>query len=408
MSRTRFMLLLCVVISFTATAVQTTGWRKGNSSITSICNASSSLDHHTLHLRDENITINVNCRVENVVNLTLQGSSEQRPTIRCLRKQGTVSSTAFTFNNVSSLTIANVNFVGCGGILTKEDINNSSNSSMFFFGEGTAAVILCTFCYNLLFVNITFSDYTGYAFAGINLVGTSILNGIDVYGRHDDHLLYSAAICELPEYKYTCQYRGILLLFVDSSKEKNDSSKVEVSNTVVDNNYYATIEMFGKKYTSLTCVNDVFDEFIEPFKFNYPLPDVGALTIIQNQKFFKVQVTVLNSNFSNNHGTCFGAVLAVLGIPSSLLGQQIFKNCHFSNNSPTFFPKNQGKNYIGLDITIFMQFSNESDNSQCFSLFNSSFYTDEFDNKLRTASIAVTHFPLTHGKCEPLVRIRNT
>lgn len=395
-ARRGFLLLLCVIIS--AVAAQTTdGTRQRNNSITDICNASSrSLDEETVNLTEsETVSINGNCRVANVVHLTIQGSSELRPTIQCLRKQGTVSSTAFTFNNVSSLKIANVNFVGCGGILTKEDISNSSNSSVFFFGEGQAAVIFCSLCVNLSLVNVSFSDNTGYAFAGVNVLGDSILNGVHVYGK-DDHHNDTILLCTQPEYKHTCRYQGVLLLFVDSGEKTDNSTTVQISNSVFDYNYDAPIKK-SETFTNVTCVKDIFDELISPFYFSNPMPDVGALTIIQSQTLFKALVKVLNSNFTNNGGMCFGAVLVMFSIPSSSLGEQIFQNCHFSNNSPIFSPKHLGGSYIGNDITIYMQFYENYDSNKCISLIHSSFSMNEFPNMLRSTSITVTRFPITRG-----------
>ena len=377
-------------------AVQTMGRTQlRNGSITDICNVSSPLKNSILTLTgDETLTVNQKCRVENAVNLTIQGSPETRSTIRCSRKSGRASSTAFTFNNTYQLTIKNINFVGCGGILTEDDRKFFSNSSLFFFSEGQAAVILCTFCFNLSLVNVNFSVNNGYAFAGVNVWGHSVLESITVNGKDDPHLPFNATICEQPEFKCTYGVRGVLLLFVDSDKKIEDST-IQIKNSSFDYNYY-THNRISENVTSLKCIEDIFNGFIESFDEPYPMPDVGALTIIQNQKSFNVQVSIFSSNFTNNYGLCFGAVLAVIYTPFSSPGQLIFLNCLFSNNSPSWFLSNQGKNYLAKDITIQMKFLNQSGNCRCVSLINSAF-TSSIDENLKYSRIAVTQFPESQG-----------
>ena len=388
---TSFLNFLCVVI-----AIHTAeGAQLRKDSITDICNANRPLENKILNLTgDETLDINENCHVENAVNLTIQGLPEARPTIWCSRENGRASSTAFTFNNSYLLTIKNINFVGCGGILTKDDRKFFSDNSLFFFSEGQAAVILCTFCSNLSLVNVSFSINNGYAFAGVNLWGHSLLDGITVNGKDDPHLPFNATICEQPEFKYTCGVRGVLLLYLDSILKTKDST-VLIKSSSFDYNYYA-LSRTKKEFLSLTCIDDVFNGFIDPFDKPYPLPDVGALTVLQMQKSFKAYVNVLDSNFTNNLGLCYGAVLAVINTPSSSLGRLTFQNSHFYNNSPIWLPINQVQNYAAADITIHMQFLNESSKTQCISVINSSF-TCSIDGKLESTCITVTHFLRSQG-----------
>ena len=386
-----FVHLLCFILP--AIALQfVEGCKPRKDSITDICNASSPLVNRTLCLiGDEDLSINKNCHVENAVNLTIQGLPETRPTIWCSRKGENASSTAFIFHNTHSLTIKNINFVGCGGSL------NFSNSSLFFFSEGQAVIILCTFCFNFSLINVSFSVNSGYAFAGINLWGHSILEGISVNGKDDPHLPLNATICEKPEFKYTCGVRGIVLVFVDSGIMIEEDSRVLIKDSNFDYNHYA-INKASDNFDSLTCIYDVFTGFIEPLGKSYVMPDVGALTIVQAQRSFKAYVKVLNSKFTNNRGLCFGAVLAVITTPSSSLGELIFKNCHFSNNTLTWhnYPVNEGKNYVADDITIQMLFNSQSRNSKCVSLINSSFSCSA-DSDVKNACVTLTHFPGSQG-----------
>ena len=150
-------------------------------SITLLCANSS--DNEVIHLPgDEDVTLDDNCRINSVVNLTIEGSPENRSTIRCTRQGAGIASVAFIFTNVTSLIIRNVNFEGCGGVLTEVDLTHYPSDCFFSFSAGHAAVVLCSLCTNLVLQNVTFTNNTGYAFTAISLIGSSLLDGVIIDG----------------------------------------------------------------------------------------------------------------------------------------------------------------------------------------------------------------------------------
>ena len=370
----------------------------GKGSISLVCANSS--DNEVIHLPgDEDVTLDDNCRINSVVNLTIEGSPENRSTIRCTRQGAGIASVAFVFTNVTSLVIRNVNFEGCGGVLTEVDLAHYPSDCFFNFSAGHAAVVMCSFCTNLVLQNVTFTNNTGYAFAAISLIGNSLLDGVVIDGGNDPHLPYNSTMCTHPEYKYTCGFRGMLIIFVDSiqiTPQSNLSSVVQVINSIFNSNYDAPLESSDDPIR-FQCIRDVFDEFYLQ-KNNSDMPDVGALTIVYNQVNFKAHVDILDSNFTNNRGTCFGAVLVLFSLDQSSHGKQRFQNCNFFNNSPLIVPQGLGWSHIGADITLYMEFYGEGEKSDCISVLSSSFLSSKYFWELKFSSISMTHFPVTNGE----------
>ena len=181
-----------------------------------LCDGSKdSLSNYKLTLNDSSYQVNTarsQCLVQDVYNLTIAGGSNT--TIYCDRSLNGVSSTVFSFVNVSSLTIENIHFVGCGGILN--DLKYSANSSFFYFGPGQAAALVCNHCNHLLLTNVTFSNNTGYAFVGINLFNNSILDGVQFLGKDDVLHTPADSVCNQTGHENICFKKGALLYFLDS------------------------------------------------------------------------------------------------------------------------------------------------------------------------------------------------
>jgi len=351
-------------------------------------------NHTVVEVVDEELDLSENCRINNVFNLTIKGTGASKPTIRCIRKDEPWS-VAFVFTNVKSLAIRNVTFEGCGGLLEDVDVSLYPDDSLFNFSAGHAAIILCSFCRDLVLENVDFVNNTGYAFASINLVGISVLDDVVVDGKDDLHLPYNAPVCNDPDTLYSCGYRGVLILFIDpsSSDTENMNSSIQISNSLLDSNYNAQLDVED----DLKCVKSIFDEFFLG-QSNYDLPDVGALTIIYNQVKYNASVKVTNTVFTNNRGTCFGAALVIFFVDFTYSGQQIFENCTFFNNSPLVSQEEFGWKYIGRDLTLYVQILEEQETFDCISILHSYFNSSGYFWNSNHSAISMTHFPVKHGR----------
>lgn len=363
---------------------------------------SGSLDNQTLSLNSSRYTVasGSRCLVENVQHLTIRGNPNTT-TIECERAPGKITSTIFSFINVTALTVENVHFEGCGASLSGEDTKYLKNESLRRFGPGQAVVFLCNHCLDLTLVNVRFSNNTGYAFVGLNLRGKSVLDGVQVLGEDDEHRLPDDPLCNQTGLEYVCSGRGGVLLFGESNFDANlPTMEVVLNNSVFDTN---RSPLFNSSISGdvidqrKACIGELFEDFLTPWSAkNFgPLYGVSALTIAHLQSSFKAHVSVLSSNFTNNHGECFGAILVLFQTVSSDMGSQTIQGCTFVANSPVIIPRYESKLYLGSDVTVYMQYR-EHVTSQCITITDSFF--EDFNNNLESVSIAVANFPLTEGK----------
>ncbi len=365
-----------------------------------LCDGSEgSLNNYKLTLNDSSyyqVAGRNQCLVQDVSNLTIAGGLNT--TIHCERGSNGLSSTVFSFVNVSSLTIESIQFVGCGGILTETDLKYLANDSFFNFGPGQAAVLVCNHCQNLTLTNVTFSNNTGYAFVGINLYN-SVLDRVQFLGKDDHRYTPADPVCNQTGYENLCTKKGALLYFVDSPYNIPSSASVLVVNSTFEGNRY---ELFGSKdaVSDNWCVSSVFEKFISLIEENVygPLPDVGALSIVYTQVNFEASVVVESAQFIDNHGICFGAVFVFYKTKRPDCATQTFRNCTFSNNSPTRLPNEQGGNLFGEDITIYMQYldASGSRNERGMSIIGSRFANSTGNVKM--PSISTISFPSSTGE----------
>ena len=60
------------------------------------------------------------CLIGNVNNVTLTGLTDGSSSIKCIKSRNSSSTTGFGFVNISSITIENLEFIGCGATITKQ------------------------------------------------------------------------------------------------------------------------------------------------------------------------------------------------------------------------------------------------------------------------------------------------
>lgn len=357
---------------------------------------SASLSHRVLHLSNSSYQVSGEvCRVENVQNLTVIGSDDVT-TIQCIRHPDNITSTAFSFINVTSLSIQNIHFVGCGAALTQDDLKYMADTSYFYFKVGQAAILLCNHCFDLFVSNVRFSNNTGYSFVGINLHGNSRLNRVQVLG--EDDTLYSPydPRCTRPDLEFVCNSRGMLLFFTDSTLGSHlPPAQVVVSDSTFSSNTLPWSNISSNS-SQTRCIRNTFGNFITTWDLETrnTLPDVGALMVAYTQESYKANVTILNSTFADNHGLCLGAIFTLMHTTSADLTHHRIQNCTFVRNSPLAVPMKEGKNYFGCDVTVYMQYRGPYVEGECISITDS--YMTGL-NTSRTPSISMIHFPDTYG-----------
>ena len=358
-----------------------------------LCDGMQSLDNSTIFLNETYyIYSGIECRVEDVQNLKILGDPNVTTAIQCN------ASAIFSFVNVTSLSIEDVHFVGCGATLSDDDLRYiAETSSRLYFSTTQTAALLCSHCKDLSLRNVGFSNSVGYSFVGINLHGYSTLDGVQVVGDGEG----DSPECSEPGDKsnITCSNGGMLLFFADSDYMNGTLPSAEV--VLSDSSFHSNSVWKGNLSTDwswLHCVKGVFETYIKtPDRQNTSvLPSVGALTIAYTQtQMWEANVQVLNSDFRDNHGLCFGAVFVLIHTSSVHLAHQQFDNCSFFWNSPRAVPEKDGKNYFGNDVTVYMQYIGQHFmEGQCLSMTSNNMTSS---NESSSPSISVIHFPSTHG-----------
>lgn len=385
-------LLLCLVLSCSLPGAQAAG-----DPIEELCNSPQGhLDNHTLQLNQSQYSIsNESCRVENVYNLTITGSPDLT-TILCKRKDKNITSSIFSFVNVTLLKIENVVFLECGASLSPDsDLKHLAEDSRLYFGSGQSVVLICNHCKDLSINNVRFSNNTGYSFIGVNLYGNSVLENVEVFGGNDVRYSSDDSKCSKAGKEYVCKNRGIYFFFTNSEFEVGDLNVTLKDAVFYKNDFTSSTE--DATNSQAWCVRNVFGEFVSSrdFKVTNLLPDVGALTTIYTQTNFLAEVNVLNSNFTDNHGLCYGAIFSLLLTGSPANVHQTIQGCNFTSNSPIVAPSGEGRNYLGREITVYTRFVGDYKRDRSISIVDC--LLECHDHDITSPSLSIISFPDTTG-----------
>ena len=334
------------------------------------------------------------CVIENVSDLTIQGNDTNSPAvIRCLPSEDNVVSRGFAFINAHRLTLANVVIENCGDMLT-EEVLGQGNSSLLYFGSGEAAALICTNCSNLTLTNIKIVNYTGRALIGLDVFGHSILDTLVISDSVATH-----PVCHGHGFN-ACKGSGLVWMYTATAG--NVSTTVDVVNSVFVNNS-GFLERVSRDNNSFACGDllaySLYSRSFEPIT----IPSVGALSLIF-QQHSPVQANIINSNFTNNRGLCYGAILAIY-LSEAVYNSLSFSGCTFSNNTQTLSnsSRHQSGKYFGSTITLFMKYlANHTEGNDCFSIVDSKFIGG--DKIFSTSHIALSQFPTSSGFCMAVLR----
>ena len=333
------------------------------------------------------------CVINTISNLTIKSNDSSSPAvIQCLRgEQSSVLSRGFAFINVSRLTIANVTFENCGTIMTEEVLGrgNISRFSSVYFGQGEAAALVCNNCSGLILSHVQIKTYTGHAFVGIDVFGSSLLESVVVSDNRNVHRNCRAAF-------NTCKGSGIVWMYTNTTGQER--TNVTVKHSTFSDNVGDLIDDFKG------CADTLADSFYSRNTSFNPvmLPSVGAMTLIHQQKSI-VQFNIVNTNFTRNRGQCYGAILAVY-VSESAYSSTRFSGCTFNHNGHVVVSNSsslRGRRYFGSLLTLFLKYlGNYTRNDDCLFIENSQF--EEADSP---SQISLTTFPSSLGFC--LAKLQN-
>ena len=175
----------------------------------------------TLHLTQSNYILHnmTFCVIENVSRVTLKGvRSDVKSSIKCQLQHN--STTGFSFVNISSVTLENLEFTGCGATITKSAVI-FFNDTHPHLGYKQKALLVFNHCHNITIQHVNITNYIGYAIFMLNLLNSSLLNHVRVT------LGTGANYCN-DSGMFACAGSGIFVMFKDTQQTSPDMVPVNV------------------------------------------------------------------------------------------------------------------------------------------------------------------------------------
>jgi predicted outer membrane repeat protein len=291
-----------------------------------LCGTQSIISGTVLELNPE-ITHTISqqfCLWQNRENITVQSSQEGAMAIvRCdINASTEYTQSGFGFVEMSSLTLRNIRFENCGGIMENADLFADANTApRRAINIKQHAVLFMSRCNGVNIENVAFSNYRGYAIYAINLVGQNLLQGVTV----TESYAYRNETKSLDGNDLKYSGSGIFLHFSNESTQSRPkiNTVVNLLNSNFTNNFNIYPESFIKSLEETRLQNQPPD---------FPFHGAGGLTLHFEQQDRLVMVHVEDSHFINNSGTAGGGGKIVTR--DTLHNSNIiFTGCTFISNS---------------------------------------------------------------------------
>ena len=253
------------------------------------------------------------CTINTNYSLTIQGNKSMA-TIQCTPStyvNTTHQTIGFAFTGSSSLTLLRVKFIGCGATLSIFDIERlniiNSTSSLVYFTQYHAAVLVFTNINHLVMREVTIFQYYGFAIVAVNLPNGT-LDSIYVT------LSQEAQVVSQSNYSVGS---GVLLLYKNSLSNVSQY-QVKITDSKFMHNYEYIV------YPGLMCATDFYNSSISKISPK-PVINAAGLTILYTQNDTRAQVNISHCNFAVNIGSLAGAML-VLHLNTQTHSQTVISN----------------------------------------------------------------------------------
>ena len=240
----------------------------------------------TLHLTQSNYILHNTtfCLVENVSNVTLKGvRSDEKSSIKCHLQ---VSTTGFGFVNISSVTLENLEFTGCGATITTSAVA-FFNDTHPHLGYKQKALLVFNHCHNITIQHVNITNYIGYAIFMLNPLNSSLMNHVRVTAG-------TGASDRTDSSMFGCAGSGIFVMFKDTQQTSPNMAPV---NIILSQSYLRLNFNIIPNVPPLTLIgHDIC---------SLPLVGAGGLTVLFNQSFL--------ARFSSQSGDCSDTYGAITG-----------------------------------------------------------------------------------------------
>ena len=327
--------------------------------------------HTTVRLEPGKYTLEEFVLVCNVTNITLEGDGyKERVSIQCIGGAG------LAFLNVSQLSFRNITIDGCG--FTGSDIEGTLAALHEFvnvFYEIPRAVRIALFmghCEDVTIEHVTIMNTRGFGLVAVNVIGTSILQGIVFYNNTNQRA------CTVTTELDTDNIGGAaaFLYFDYHNKTMFQGRKFDLNvyncnfilNTDCSRVYYGLISFPGRGDSEILR------------NIGYRLGGSGAFALVLAQLGYGVKVSTTSTKFHDNSAFVAGGYLIVLFTRVHNTHVK-FDDCSFDRSTIVFindvrFPQNVEVPCYEHDIntTVSIRNSNFMNNGVLYSRPSSGIY----------------------------------
>ena len=307
-----------------------------------LCNKSSiSLNDTTLLLSNGNHTISngTSCTLNNVHNLLITSEAPNDPAIvTCKRSvERSFTSRGFVFVSGTNLTLSNIVFMNCGGIIDERLLYNfnrtSTNQSLYKL----QTVLLFLHSTNVRLHDITIVEYFGYAVLAINVLQLIQLDKIIITNSG----LYEQNVQEVNPCSnvgsHFCSGSGVFIIY-NGQVTSNDNIEVIINSGNIS---------FNKNNPPNNYKLDTIQQYPDVI-FSH----VGGLSIYSINFTAPLRLYVNNTYFVNNIG---GAISVIIQGTSFTA---LYDQCIFSSNKGGSY-RGQGLGLTVLINTVVQDITNE-------------------------------------------------
>ena len=201
------------------------------------------------------------CVVQNLVNVTISSDipGKQAETVCNHTTEFSFFTTrGFAFLNCSNLTLKDISFSQCGGVMSREAfLYENSTDVPAFFGTNQSAVMFFSETLNLRLTNIAVTQYYGFAIIAVNPYGSPSFHDLHIFDSFGGPLC-STLIVNHTHGNYTCYGSGVLVYTHNSNVTALHSSpnnSLLISDSLFQRNSYFTNDYI--------CMQNVFQFYPE-------------------------------------------------------------------------------------------------------------------------------------------------
>ena len=289
------------------------------------------------------------CVLRDMSNLTvMSGSDTLYADISCSVTSPDVFSIqtarGFAFIGGRNVAIQRINLMQCGGPLSSSFFHNDS-SLPAYFGLYQSVALFFTHTVNLSLINVTITEYYGFAIAAVNALGDTLFEGTEIHNG----LSHSLSVCTHETHirgNYSCYGSGLLIYNHDGCLIKHDQRGIchpSQNNIVIKRSYFYENTNFLFDYI---CILNMF-QFQSSRAHIVSGP---ALTVYATQHKFNSSLLLTDSSIYGNIGQISGGILTVF-IDTPFASSVVFNNVNLSNNTNTNF-------CIGKGLITYIHFTN--------------------------------------------------